>query len=117
MIPLKHPTSNFLSKKVNFPKEDKTINYSAVFRPLLSNFFDTYLTFHYNTFFMKLTLIRLRFMVSSWMTSASKKPCFPIIPIIKTDVFLAGIASQLTVVIFYRMNCPKYIRILKLLVT
>lgn len=34
----------------------------------------------------------------------------------KADVFLAGIASQLTVVIAYRMNCPQYIRSLKPLV-
>ncbi len=31
----------------------------------------------------------------------------------KADVFLAGIASQLTVIVAYRMNCPKYIRSLK----
>lgn len=31
----------------------------------------------------------------------------------KADVFLAGIASQLTVIVAYRMNRPKYIRSLK----
>lgn len=31
----------------------------------------------------------------------------------KADVFLAGIASQLTVIVAYRMNCPQYIRSLK----
>ncbi len=31
----------------------------------------------------------------------------------KADVFLAGIASQLTVIVASRMNCPKYIRSLK----
>ena len=31
----------------------------------------------------------------------------------KTDVFLAGIASQLTVIVAYAMNCPQYIRSLK----
>lgn len=34
----------------------------------------------------------------------------------KADVFLAGIASQLTVIVAYRMNCPKYIRSLKPLI-
>ena len=34
----------------------------------------------------------------------------------KADVFLAGIASQLTVIVSYRMNCPQYIRSLKPLV-
>lgn len=34
----------------------------------------------------------------------------------KADVFLAGIASQLTVIVAYRMNCPQYIRSLKPLV-
>jgi hypothetical protein len=34
----------------------------------------------------------------------------------KADVFLAGIASQLTVVIAHRMSCPQYIRSLKPLV-
>lgn len=34
----------------------------------------------------------------------------------KADVFLAGIASQLTVIVSYRMNCPEYIRSLKPLV-
>mgnify|MGYP000112603448 FL=1 len=34
----------------------------------------------------------------------------------KADVFLAGIASQLTVIVAYRMDCPKYIRSLKPLV-
>ena len=28
----------------------------------------------------------------------------------KADVFLAGIARQLTVIVAYRMNCPQYIR-------
>lgn len=31
----------------------------------------------------------------------------------KADVFLAGIASQLTVIVAYNMNCPQYIRSLK----
>lgn len=31
----------------------------------------------------------------------------------KADVFLAGIASQLTVIVAYRMSCPQYIRSLK----
>lgn len=31
----------------------------------------------------------------------------------KADVFLAGIASQLTVIVAYRMICPQYIRSLK----
>lgn len=31
----------------------------------------------------------------------------------KADVFLAGIACQLTVIVAYRMNCPQYIRSLK----
>lgn len=31
----------------------------------------------------------------------------------KADVFLAGIASQLTVIVAYAMNCPQYIRSLK----
>lgn len=34
----------------------------------------------------------------------------------KADVFLAGIASQLTVIVAYAMNCPQYIRSLKPLV-
>lgn len=34
----------------------------------------------------------------------------------KADVFLAGIASQLTVIVSYGMNCPEYIRSLKPLV-
>lgn len=34
----------------------------------------------------------------------------------KADVFLAGIASQLTVIVAFRMNCPEYIRSLKPLV-
>lgn len=34
----------------------------------------------------------------------------------KADVFLAGIASQLTVIVSHRMNCPQYIRSLKPLV-
>lgn len=34
----------------------------------------------------------------------------------KADVYLAGIASQLTVIVAYRMNCPQYIRSLKPLV-
>ena len=34
----------------------------------------------------------------------------------KADVFLAGIASQLTVIVAYRMKCPQYIRSLKPLV-
>lgn len=34
----------------------------------------------------------------------------------KADVFLAGIASQLTVIVAYRMNCPEYIRSLKPLI-
>ena len=34
----------------------------------------------------------------------------------KADVFLAGIASQLTVIIAYAMNCPQYIRSLKPLI-
>ena len=34
----------------------------------------------------------------------------------KADVFFAGIASQLTVVVAYAMNCPQYIRSLKPLV-
>ena len=34
----------------------------------------------------------------------------------KADVFLAGIASQLTVIVSYRMNCLEYIRSLKPLV-
>ncbi len=31
----------------------------------------------------------------------------------KADVFLAGIACQLTVIVAYRMNTPQYIRSLK----
>jgi len=34
----------------------------------------------------------------------------------KADVFLAGIASQLTVIVAYAINCPQYIRSLKPLV-
>lgn len=34
----------------------------------------------------------------------------------KADVFLAGIASQLTVIVAYRMSCPQYIRSLKPLI-
>lgn len=34
----------------------------------------------------------------------------------KADVFLAGIASQLTAIVAYRMGCPKYLRSLKPLV-
>lgn len=34
----------------------------------------------------------------------------------KADVFLAGIASQLTVIVASRMNCPQYIRSLKPLI-
>ena len=34
----------------------------------------------------------------------------------KADVFFAGIASQLTVIVAYTMNCPQYIRSLKPLV-
>lgn len=34
----------------------------------------------------------------------------------KADVYLAGIASQLTAIVAYRMNCPQYIRSLKPLV-
>lgn len=34
----------------------------------------------------------------------------------KADVYLAGIASQLTVIVAHRMNCPEYIRSLKPLV-
>lgn len=34
----------------------------------------------------------------------------------KSDVFLAGIASQLTVIAAYAMNCPQYIRSLKPLI-
>lgn len=34
----------------------------------------------------------------------------------KADVFLAGIASQLTVIVAYAMNCPQYLRSLKPLV-
>ena len=34
----------------------------------------------------------------------------------KSDVFLAGIASQLTVIIAYAINCPQYIRSLKPLI-
>lgn len=34
----------------------------------------------------------------------------------KADVFLAGIASQLTVIVAHRMNCPQYIRSLKPLI-
>lgn len=34
----------------------------------------------------------------------------------KADVFLAGIASQLTAIVAYHMNCPQYIRSLKPLV-
>lgn len=34
----------------------------------------------------------------------------------KVDVFLAGIASQLTVIVAYSMNCPQYIRSLKPLI-
>ena len=34
----------------------------------------------------------------------------------KSDVFLAGIASQFTVIVAYAMNCPQYIRILKPLI-
>ena len=31
----------------------------------------------------------------------------------KADVFLAGIASQITVIVAHRMSCPQYIRSLK----
>lgn len=34
----------------------------------------------------------------------------------KADVFLAGIASQLTIIVAYSMNCPQYIRSLKPLI-
>ena len=34
----------------------------------------------------------------------------------KADIFLAGIASQLTVIVAYRMNFPQFIRNLKSLV-
>lgn len=34
----------------------------------------------------------------------------------KADVFLAGIASQLTVIVAYNINCPQYIRSLKPLI-
>lgn len=34
----------------------------------------------------------------------------------KADVFLAGIASQLTIIVAYAMNCPQYIRSLKPLI-
>lgn len=34
----------------------------------------------------------------------------------KADVFLAGIASQLTLIVAYRMRCPQYIRSLKPLI-
>ncbi len=34
----------------------------------------------------------------------------------KADVFLAGIASQLTVIVAHRMHCPEYIRSLKILI-
>ena len=34
----------------------------------------------------------------------------------KADVFFAGIASQLIVIVAYAMNCPQYIRSLKPLV-
>lgn len=34
----------------------------------------------------------------------------------KSDVFLAGIASQLTVIVAYAMNCPQYFRSLKPLI-
>ena len=34
----------------------------------------------------------------------------------KADVFLAGIASQLTVIVVHSMNCPQYIRSLKPLI-
>lgn len=34
----------------------------------------------------------------------------------KADVFLAGIASQLTVIVAYSMNCPQYVRSLKPLI-
>lgn len=34
----------------------------------------------------------------------------------KADVFLAGIASQLTVIVAHRMSCPQYIRSLKPLI-
>lgn len=34
----------------------------------------------------------------------------------KADVFLAGIACQLTVIVAYRMNCHQYIRSLKPLI-
>lgn len=34
----------------------------------------------------------------------------------KSDVFLAGISSQLTVIVAYAMNCPQYIRSLKPLI-
>ena len=37
-------------------------------------------------------------------------------PTTKADVFLAGIASQLSVIVAYRMNRPKYIRSLKPLI-
>ena len=37
--------------------------------------------------------------------------------ITKADVFLAGIASQLTVIVTYAMNCPQYIQSPKPLVT
>lgn len=34
----------------------------------------------------------------------------------KVDVFLAGIASQFTVIVAYAMNCPQYILSLKPLI-
>jgi len=34
----------------------------------------------------------------------------------KADVFLAGIASQLTVIVAHRMNCPQFVRSLKRLI-
>lgn len=36
--------------------------------------------------------------------------------IMKADVFLAGIASQLTAIVAHNMNCPQYIRSLKPLI-
>lgn len=34
----------------------------------------------------------------------------------KADVFLAGVASQLTLIVAHSMKCPKYIRSLKPLI-
>jgi len=42
------------------------------------------------------------------MCVARRRACNHATP--KADVFLAGIASQLTVIVAYLINCPQYIK-------